>query len=166
VPDTLPADTLLAWRLVKARHADSAFDGEGARLYGGRWNGVGTRVAYASDSAALAILEVLVHLQASAVLPSYSLVPVEIPAALVHPLAPEALPADWRRSPPSPEVRAVGDRWVRAGTSAVLRVPSAIVETEHNLLLNPAHPDFARLRIGEARPFAFDPRLLGAGEGA
>ena len=159
-------DTLLAWRLVKTRYADTAFDGEGARLYGGRWNGVGTRVAYASDSAALAVLEVLVHLQASAVLPSYSLVPAEVPAALVHALAPERLPVDWRRSPPPPEVRAVGDAWVRAGTSAVLRVPSAIVEAEHNLLLNPAHPDFARIRIGAPRAFAFDPRLLGAQERA
>ena len=62
-----------------------------------------------------------------------------------------------------PEARAVGDRWVRDMTSVALRVPSAVVEAEHNLLLNPAHPDFAQVRVGEARPFAFDPRLRGAG---
>ena len=153
-------DTLVAWRLVKTRHARSAFDGEGARLYGGRWNSAGTRVAYASESAALAILEVLVHLQASQLLPSYSLVRVEVPRALVRDLERDRLPADWRRSPPPPAVRAIGDRWVRAATSVALRVPSAVVAAEHNLLLNPAHPDFARVRVGAPEPFTFDARLL------
>ena len=147
---------------MKARWADSAFDGEGARLYGGRWNSVGTRVAYASESAALAVLEVLVHVQSSAVLSSYVLVPIELPSSLVRDVPPDWLPADWRRSPPPPEARAVGDRWVRDMTSAALRVPSVVVETEHNLLLNPAHPDFAQVRVGDPRPFAFDPRLRGA----
>jgi len=148
---------------VKARYADAAFDGEGARLYGGRWNSVGTRVAYASESAALAVLEVLVHLQSSAVLGAYVLVPVEVPAALVREHPRDALPPDWRTSPPPPSARAIGDAWVRDGSSVALWLPSAVVETERNLLLNPAHPDFARVRVGEPRPFAFDPRLRGAG---
>lgn len=159
------SDVVRAWRLVKARYADAAFDGEGARLYGGRWNSVGTRVAYASESAALAVLEVLVHLQSSATLGAYVLVPVEVPAALVRTPSPNALPADWRTSPPPPAARAVGDAWVRDGSSVALWLPSAVVETERNLLLNPAHPGFARVRVGEARPFAFDARLRGVGGG-
>lgn len=148
---------------MKARWADAAFDGDGARLYGGRWNSVGTRVAYASESAALAVLEVLVHLQSSAVLASYALVPVDVPAALVRALPPEALPPDWRTSPPPPSARAIGDAWVRDGSSVALWLPSAVVETERNLLLNPAHPDFAQVRVGEARPFALDARLRAPG---
>ena len=70
---------ITAWRLVKSRHARAAFDGEGARLYGGRWNSPGTRVAYASDSVALAALEVLAHLQSTAVLQAYSLATIRFP---------------------------------------------------------------------------------------
>lgn len=149
-----------AWRLVKTRYAATAFDGEGARLYGGRWNSLGVRVAYASETTALAILEVLVHLQASRVLSSYSLASVTFPAALVRELEDDRLPPNWTESPPPADMQAVGDEWVQRGESAVLRVSSVIVHAEYNFLLNPAHPEFARASVGPVRPFAFDPRLL------
>lgn len=153
------ADALTVWRLVKLRHAATAFDGEGARRYGARWNSPGVRVTYASESAALAVLEVLAHLGAARVLSSYALVSAVLPRALVTELDAAQLPADWRTSPPPARVQAIGDAWVRAGTSAALRVPSVLVPVEHNLLINPAHPDAARMRVGDARPFAFDARL-------
>jgi len=149
------------WRLVKSRYAAAAFDGEGARLNGGRWNSPGTLVAYASDSVALATLEVLAHLQSTAVLASYSLASLRFPQELVQELGVSALPARWRRFPAPPEVQAVGDRWLRELRSAVLRVPSAIIPSNHNFLLNPAHPDFAKVMIELPTPFEFDPRLLG-----
>lgn len=149
-----------AWRLVKTRYAASAFDGEGARRHGARWNSPGTRVAYAAETASLAILETLVHLQSSRVLASYSLVAVDFPARVVEELERARLPADWKRSPPPPDVQAIGDAWVRAGSAAVLRVPSVIVDSESILLVNPAHRDFARLTVHPPRPFGFDPRLL------
>jgi RES domain-containing protein len=150
---------LTAWRLVKTRYAATAFDGEGARQYGGRWNSPGTVVAYAATTASLAILEVLVHLESGAILPSYSLVSVEFEEALVHTLIGSALPADWAASPPSAETQAVGDRWVRERQSAILRVPSAIVASEYNYLLNVTHPDFVHVRIATPTPFLFDSRL-------
>ena len=151
---------IAAWRLSKTRWASSAFDGEGARLHGGRWNSIGTRVAYASESIALATLEVLVGLQDTAVLFSYSLIRVEFPEDLVEDLPKQALPPAWNGHPPSPETQRIGDRWVAEARSAVLRVPSAVVDAESNFLLNPRHAGFGRVRVHPPQPFRMDPRLL------
>jgi RES domain-containing protein len=151
---------ITAWRLVKSRHAPAAFDGEGARLYGGRWNSPGTRVAYASDSVALAALEVLAHLQSTAVLQAYSLATIRFPESVVEALDAATLPADWRRFPSPPENQTVGDAWVAEGRSLVLRVPSAIVPSASNYLINPAHPRFTVALVEKPEVFAFDPRLL------
>jgi len=149
-----------AWRLAKARHAATAFDGEGARLHGGRWNSLGTRVAYASDSVALATLEVLAHLQSTAVLQSYSLATIRFPEELVEVLDITALPKGWRRFPSPPENQAIGDQWIAERRSLVLRVPSAIIPTESNFLINPAHPGFANVVIERPERFTFDSRVL------
>jgi RES domain-containing protein len=147
------------WRLLKTRFASSAFDGEGARLYGGRWSSPGTRVAYASNSASLAILEVLVHLDASQMLSTYSLISASVPEKLIEELPQRALPSNWRVYPAPAETAMIGDAWVRRGSSVVLRVPSVVVDAEYNFLVNPAHADFAKLVIGDAVPFVFDHRL-------
>jgi RES domain-containing protein len=151
---------ITAWRLVKARYAAAAFDGEGARLHGGRWNSPGTRVAYASDSIALAALEVLAHLQSTVVLQAYSLASLRFPEEGVEVLQPRSLPARWRRFPSPPENQAIGDQWVAQGRSLILRVPSAIIPTAANFLINPSHPDFGKIVIERPERFAFDPRLL------
>ena len=151
---------ITAWRLVKSRHAAAAFDGEGARLYGGRWNSPGTRVAYASDSVALAVLEVLAHLQSTAVLQAYSLATIRFPDSVVGTLDVAALPSEWRRFPSPPENQAVGDKWVAEGRSLVLRLPSAIVPSASNYLINPAHARLVAAVIETPERFAFDPRLL------
>jgi RES domain-containing protein len=148
------------WRIMKSRYADAAFDGEGARLYGGRWNSPGTRMVYTAQSQALAILEVLVHLEKASVLPSYSLCAADFEEDLVEALDPEALPDDWRSYPSPSGLRAIGDAWIAQQTSAVLEVPSLIVEDESNYLINPAHPDFSSLTISEPRPLEFDARFL------
>ena len=149
-----------AWRLIKSRHAAAAFDGEGARLHGGRWNSPGTRVAYASDSIALATLEVLAHLQSTAVLQAYSVVSLSFPDESVELLTTSLLPARWRRFPSPPENQAIGDQWVAQGRSLILRVPSAIIPSAANFLINPSHPEFGNVVIGRPERFAFDPRLL------
>jgi RES domain-containing protein len=87
-------------------------------------------------------------------------VTAEIPDSLrVTTIRVEDLPARWRRYPAPEELAALGTDWAARRTSAALRVPSAIVPSEHNYLLNPAHADFARIRVGGARRFSFDPRL-------
>jgi RES domain-containing protein len=117
-------------------------------------------VAYASDSIALAALEVLAHLESTAVLQAYSLVSVRFPEESVEVLEMAALPARWRRFPSPPENQAIGDRWVAEERSLILRVPSALIPAAGNFLINPAHPQFRKVVIGRPERFAFDPRLL------
>lgn len=146
-----------AWRIVKEKHAATAFDGEGARLYGGRWNSAGTCMVYASGTKALAALECLVHINPP-VFFRYVAIPIEFDDALVE--RADGLPANWTEHPPSATTQRLGDLWARQARSAVLEIPSVIVPAEPNYLLNPAHPHFNKIAIGPPEPFSFDPRLL------
>ena len=148
-----------AWRLVKTKYLAHAFDGEGARIFGGRWNSPGVPVVYLAQSLALAALEVLVHLQSAQPLTAWSTIPVTFSERLVKTVAEDSLPARWNEWPAPVALQEIGDAWVAAGVSAMLSVPSAVVPAERIYLLNPLHPGFRRVRIGEATPFAFDARL-------
>jgi RES domain-containing protein len=148
-----------AWRLIKARHVDHAMDGEGARLYGGRWNSPGIPIVYLAESLALAALEVLVHMQDAQPLRAYVALPVRFDAHLMKSLRASDLPKGWRDSPAPASLRALGDAWARERKSAVLAVPSAIVESERIFLANPAHSSFSKLHAGKPRAFVFDARL-------
>lgn len=149
-----------AWRIVKAGHAASAFSGEGARLAGGRWNSKGTAVVYTSESKSLAALEIVVHLGSGLALRPYVLIRCDFDEALVTRVDPAALPRKWRMFPPPPELASIGDAWAWGGATAVLEVPSAVIASEMNYLLNPKHADFGQIRIGTLTPFSFDPRLV------
>ena len=148
-----------AWRIVKARHASTAFSGEGARLYGGRWTSKGRRAVYVSSTASLATLEIVVHVESPALLSSYSLIPVGIPGRLIHRLDPTLLPAGWESFPAPASLQRLGDAWLDNRRSPALAIPSAIVPSELNYLLNPEHADFSKLTIGKSQPYKLDPRL-------
>jgi RES domain-containing protein len=147
-----------AWRITRARKSKDAFSGEGARLFGGRWNSQGIRMVYAAGSRSLAILEVLAHLTKAAPLNNYVLYRIECDDSLVQTLS--DLPQDWNSEPPTSVSQSIGDAWVRSATHPVLSVPSAIVPEERNYLLNPAHSDFSRIVIEEPVAYRIDPRLL------
>jgi RES domain-containing protein len=147
-----------AFRIVKARHARSAFSGEGARVAGGRWNRPGDAVVYTSASLALAALETFVHLGEDALHIRFVYFEVGIPETLAIQRCRKP-PPRWRAEPPEDGSMRYGSRWLRAKRTAVLEVPSAIVPPERNYLFDPLHPEFRRIRIGRAMPFAFDPRL-------
>lgn len=146
-----------AWRLVKEHYASSAFSGEGAEKGGGRWNSRGLRAVYLSQSLSLAALETLVHLNPRLSF-RYVFFTAKFPDSLVEAVA--VLPPGWDVEPPGPPSQRLGDQWLREQRSAVLQVPSAIVPSELNYVLNPSHPDFGKIRISKPNPFAFDPRLL------
>jgi RES domain-containing protein len=149
-----------AWRLVKEKYAGTAFDGEGARRHGGRWNHPGTAVVYVSGSMSLAALETFVHLGRAASGLKYVTFAVDIPDAVeVTKIGVRALPANWRSEPPGDETKQIGTEWADKGETAVLDVPSVIIPGESNLLLNPAHTDFRRLVAALPRAFSFDPRM-------
>ncbi len=151
---------MLAYRLVKERWATTALDGGGARAYGGRWNSPGTGMLYASQSIALAALELLVHLRRDQVLGSYRLFTLEIPDSSVLRIVDSDLPADWRANPLPVSSARLGDGWVASSRSVALLVPSTMIPREHNLLISPAHPDFASVAQGAgSEPFGYDPRL-------
>ncbi len=152
--------TLSAWRIVKSKHAAGAFSGYGAKTYGGRWNSPGFAVVYCAGSTSLAMLEMLVHLAAPDILKRYVLFEATFDDSLVEVVDVKSLPRNWRRSPAPASLQAIGDDWVSAARSAVLRVPSAIVPSEWNYLLNPSHADFAKVSIGPKHPVKFDPRLI------
>ncbi len=148
------------WRIYKKRLGRTAFTGEGARRFGGRWNSPGHAVIYLAQSQALAALEMLVHMEAADAMKHYQMCPVTFSEALVEDLDGAILPANWRKDPPPRKLRAIGDEWIESGRSLVLRVPSAIVAAEHNFLLNPIHKDFPKIGIGRPERFKFDRRLL------
>ena len=154
------SERVQAWRLVKAGRAATAFDGEGAYRFGGRWNSRGVRAVYASGTLALALLEILVHIDPAARVPELVAIPIQIPVSLI-----ERDPRRGNRgleggfSVPIGETRRAGDAWIGSAGSPALEVPSAIIPIEHNYLLNPEHPGFAKIEIGPAEIFPFDPRL-------
>ena len=123
---------------------------------------VGVRVAYASESVALAVLEILAGTGKTSLLSSYSLMSARFSASAVEVLAAGELPGNWRNYPPPPDTQRIGDRWIAECRSLVLRVPSAIIETESNFLLNPLHPAFTSIECSAPMPFDFDPRLVAA----
>lgn len=144
-------------RIVKTRYADTAFDGEGARRTGGRWNSPGLPVIYTSATIALAVLEMLVHLGDRGILATYSVIGASFDEKHVEDL--RELPADWRSYPAPPGLQMIGDEWLVSRRSLALRVPSAVVERESNYLINPEHEAFREIAIGAPERFNFDPRL-------
>jgi len=146
------------WRIVKAKHAATAFSGEGARLYGGRWNSPGVPMVYLSEHRSLGALEILVHTRPLTFMDSYQAFFAEWDDALQETLA--SLPGMWKAEPPGIATMQIGDQWVREKRSAVLVVPSVLIPEERNFVMNPAHPDFRKIAIHDRGEFALDARLL------
>jgi RES domain-containing protein len=151
---------ITAWRIFKRKHRASAFTGEGARRFGGRWNSKGVAVIYTSESVSLAVLEILVHLEMPQMLDAYLIAPVTFEENLLKGVPVGRLPANWKKEPGPVALQTIGDDWLASGASAVLQVPSVIIPSEFNYLLNPSHKDFRHCIWGKPRPFEFDPRLV------
>ncbi len=146
------------WTL--APPTDRPFEGDSTVEKAGRWHRPGMRIAYASESLPLALLELLVHLDGPpGAVHAYAL---DVPDALTGRVERDALPPTWRDDPAPPELCEVTGRWLSEKRAAALLVPSAVVEDAWNVLIDPAHPSWSRpLRPVIARPFEIDPRLLG-----
>ena len=148
------------WRISRRKYADTAFSGEGTRLVGGRWTPKGVRAVYTSSSLALAALELLVHLSKEDIVTGFVAISADIPDDLqIDAIAPDQLPENWRDTPAPADLAVIGQQWLQFGQTAILSVPSAVITVEENFLLNPMHPDFARIQINLPEVFSFDPRL-------
>lgn len=149
------------FRLVKAKHLAQAFDGQGAKKHGGRWNEPWVLMVYTSGSLSLAAHETFVHLGYGSVSLTFIYIPVEVPDSMrIRSVKEENLPADWKMEPPPNSTKRIGTEWALGMETAVLKVSSIIIPGEFNYLLNPVHPDFTLLKIKPALPFQFDPRML------
>lgn len=142
---------MVLWRISEW----PTLDGVGGLTVAGRWHSRGRPIVYAAESSALAILEVLVHLEVDRMPPDFQLLKIEAEAGLKV----EDWPLD---TPPASQVESArwGDEWLKAGRTALARVPSAIAPGAANLLINPAHPDAARIRVAEASRWPWDKRLF------
>lgn len=149
------------WRIAQKRHAlDRAC--LASSMYGGRWNPIGMPALYCGSTIALCALEKFVHVGAGT-LPPQSLVAIDVPddcEIFVPDMA--SLPNGWDVLPTSTTAQAFGGQWLAARTQLGMRVPSVIVNEESNIVLNPQHPDFARVTLSEIRTFSFDARMYKA----
>lgn len=148
------------FRLCRRPFSRSPLDGRGGLFAAGRWHTPRRLVCYASDSLALASLEVLVHCEPDLVPNDLMAIEINVPdEVVVEELSDAKLPRAWRRYPAPASVQRLGNLWLDRGAACVLRVPSALVPSESNFLINPAHRDIRKLRVVRKAPFQFDPRL-------
>jgi RES domain-containing protein len=150
------------WRICRAIHAAEAFSGQGARMFGGRWNSQGVRVVYTSSSLALAAVETFVHLEPNLRPDDLVSIEIEMPknvAAVIERLEPTSLPRKWYELRDE-SLRTFGDHWIKTAKTAALYVPSAAIHGEWNVLLNPEHADFSEFKIEKPKPFEFDLRMF------
>jgi RES domain-containing protein len=145
------------YRLSSKRYP--ANDGNGASLYGGRWNHKGTALIYSAEIRALCALEILASADEFA--DDYVITPIEVPASVaIEVISVAQLPRGWNAPEPTDLTRDIGTRWAQAVRTAVLCVPSAVIPRELNYLLNPAHSDFSQIRFSDhPEAFFFDERL-------
>ncbi len=136
-------------------------DGNGARLYGGRWNSIGRPAVYVAGSESLAILEILVHLKNTKVLDSYVLFTLELDEEDALLLNNEDLPSNWKEEPAPLETAEIGDQWLSSNNSLALAVPSVVVPRELNYILNINHPNFDKLiKTMKRHEISIDTRLV------
>jgi len=148
------------YRIARRRFVHD-LSGEGARLYGGRWNSKGSSILYTSESRSLATVEFLVHV-------SFSILPTDMCIAEIHvsdhsrteELNVGDLPGNWTEYPAPPALAGIGDLWKENNETLCMRVPSAVVRNEWNILINPHHPDFGDVRVVSVEEYVFDSRLL------
>jgi RES domain-containing protein len=147
------------YRIGKCRYIDDT-SGQGAALYGGRWNSVGTKVLYTANSAALAMLEALVNLPNLKIRDPYCIVVLEVPENSIKEISIKDLPDEWNNLPAPEILKRTGDAFTREGKYLLLKVPSALLPSENNYLINPLHKDFSKIIIIKKDIITFDKRLL------
>ena len=149
-----------AWRICRKSHALDSLAGRGGLFTSGRWHTKGRRVVYASESLALAALEVLVHADRPVLPADLVQVEIDVPDTLkISRVEIKALPRNWQSYPAPAALQRLGDAWLAAGSTAVLWVPSAVIPEESNLILNPEHREARKIRIVTTRGFTWDSRL-------
>ncbi len=149
---------MVVYRISNCQYV-ADLSGKGAALYGGRWNSKDTYMVYAAESAALALLETVVHIGH---IPEkgFCMIALELPANSIEHLPESKLPDGWRKSPAPDVLKKIGDAFITTGKKLALSVPSVVMPEEHNLLINPHHADFKKIKVVRQRTIPIDERLL------
>ena len=152
---------ITCWRIFNPkRSVKQAISGVGSAKTGGRWNSVGIEMVYTSETLALASLEVLVHLHKKNILDGYQKVEFQVPEKHILTVPIDDLPDGWDEQCLDPVIaQQIGDRWIKDQDSLALRVPSSVINEEHNILINPNHPDWGDITVLDDTPFNYDKRL-------
>lgn len=150
--------TIRLYRLSGKKYARD-LSGEGSRLYGGRWNHVGTPCVYAAENRSLAVLEYSVNSDLYLIPRALSMLTLLVPAESVKECTIPELPGNWMEAPAPFHTKDFGTRILQQRTHLLIRIPSAIVPQEFNYLINPQHPLAAQIQIAEAVDFIYDPRV-------
>jgi len=149
------------YRISKGKYKDD-LSGTGAELYGGRWNNKGVKMLYTASSIALAMSEVAVHVPYGILPKDYYVISIDIPESLTETLDMSLLEGkNWQEIPHSFETQTIGDNFINEGTNLALKVPSVVVPGDYNLILNPNHKDYGKVKVVEVKPFGFDKRIFG-----
>lgn len=138
-----------------------SLSGKGASLKGARWNLAGVNLIYTSANRSLAMAEVAVHFSLATLPNDYVMISIFIPDDIsLKKLNKSNLPPDWNAFPHSTSTQLIGDRFVRKNNYCILQVPSVVTRGDYNLLINPHHPDFKRIKTEEIISFPFDDRIF------
>ena len=152
---------ITGYRIVKAKWLDTAFDGQGAKRYGGRWNSKGRSCVYLSSSISLGLLEVMAHINDYSILPHYRVLEVQFESTDLLRLPDDVVPEDWKTDPASLSTAEIGDQWLDSKESAVLAVPGVVVPKEQNYLVNPGHAKFGQIvTSAQEIDYQLDERLI------
>ncbi|MCO5237344.1 MAG: RES family NAD+ phosphorylase [Chitinophagaceae bacterium] len=150
---------MILYRVCRNKYRHD-LSGSGARVSGGRWNSAGRAALYTSGTKSLAILEVLTNTPLAILKDDFTIVTLELPDGVsIDEYKLSDMPAEWHSYPVPIHVMRMGDRWLASGRSLVLKVPSAVVFSEHNWVINPAHPEFDKVKIAGTERLVIDPRI-------
>ena len=152
---------MLVYRISECRYIKD-LSGRGAALFGGRWNSKDVYMVYTSQSGALALLEAVVHIGRVPKAGLYCMATIDIPDSSIESFPVENLPVGWQNNPPPDHLKNVVDYFIRSNVHVALKVPSVLMAEEYNFLLNPAHPEFKKVKIVTERTIMVDERLFSA----
>lgn len=147
------------YRIAKHRYIED-LTGEGARLYGGRWNNRGTNILYTAESRSLATVEYLVHVPLQIIPKDLYIAEIYVPETAIERVEIASLETNWQDYPSPKSIRDIGDKWQKECKALLLRVPSAVIKNEWNILVNPEHRQIKEVKITAIEPYIFDSRLL------
>ena len=148
---------MLVYRITTHKFAND-ISGTGAAMYGGRWNKKGSPVLYTGESPEIALLETIVH-SPPLLVPDYDILVIEIPEDSITKLSINQLPKNWKDYPAPTILSEIAEKWINEGKTMALQVPSCIIPSAYNYIINCRHVAYSQVKIISRARFHFDTRL-------